>query len=269
MNSFDWNQFYNSFKDTRDAEKAKREQQDAADRDQINTLVGNVEKDVMKSAEKGRDAKRADLDVRNATSFNQAKEAFKSQNAMNPQVQKSQWESGLQLGRQQGEAASPWDSLGSRLVGVQQNVNRVNNQTRQNQQAAALKQAQEDFNKRSREIMANDTARKNPAAAGNAAFSAAVAKYGQLADEQKKQGKKLVVEPYAQAMEDCRNGTGPCPPDMTQQTGVASSMDPNNLSPDGKVALTRAQEELRKRLDAIRDDESFSYGTNSDSVAWF
>lgn len=266
--TFDWNQYFKAFDDTRSAEKAQREEQDRQARGQINSLVGNVERDALRNAEKGKNAKRADLDVSNYGSFKNARTAFEQNQGQNPQVAKTGWEANLNLGRQQGEV-DPWNTLANRLVGVQQTTNRVNQQTRQKQQSDALKQAQSDFDRRSREIMANDTSRKGTAAEQNAAFAAAVAKYGDIANQQAKNGVKLVMEPYAQAMQDCRDGKGPCPPDMNQFTSVASSMDPNNLSASGQVALTKAQEDLRKRLDAIREDEGFSYGSGSDETSWF
>lgn len=266
----DWNTYYNSFNETREAEKEKRAQQDTADRLKVNQLVGNVEREGLKEAEKGKGAKRSALDVSQYQSAKDAKSAYDNYNqAAGTQMAKPGWENQLNLGRSDSEAKSPWDKIGERMLGVQSTVNRVNQQTRTKQRDDALKQAQEDFNKRSREIMANDSARTGTAAEQNAKFAEAINRYAEMARDQEKRGRKVVTSPYAQAMSDCREGRGPCPPDMNTSTGVSSSLDPNNLSTSGQTAYTQAQLELKRRLDKIREDEGFSYGTGTDATSWF
>lgn len=262
MATFNWDQYYKSFEDTREAEKEQRQRDDMSARRQVNTLAGDVEREVMADAERGRDAKREDLDVTKADSFNRAKEAFERQQAQNVPVAKSQWESGLNLGRQEGESVNPWDTLGKRLVGVQQNVNRVSQQTRQRQRQEAIQQAQDDFNRRSREIMANDQKYNN----SSADFNAAIDRYAEQARQQQKMGRSVVTSPYAQAMQDCKDGVGPCPPSEVNSY-LQAAQDPNN--PSNNPALTAEQQRLIKRLQDIQEDEGFSYGTGTDETGWF
>ena len=263
--SFDWGTYYKQFEPTREDEKEKRAIKDQQDAAAVGNLVGNVRQEALANANKGKMANKSQSDVTNLSSFDTARKTHEAQQAPNTRYAASPWEQNLQLGRQEGEQPNAWDTLGKKLVGVQQDANTANINARKTQRAQAEQTAQAEFNKRSKEIMAND---KYQAKNADIEFQKALNKYGDMAYEQQKAGKPLQVSPYAMAMRDCNDGTGPCPPEETTNY-VQGAQDPNNLNPQGAALLTAEQERLRRRLLAAAEDEGFSYGTGTDATSWF
>ncbi len=260
--TLDWKSFYSLYDGSREDAKKRRAAGDAQARSTIGGLVGGVESEAYANAEKGRDWDAQKGDITRLDSYQPAAQAMQQQEAKRQQSQTAAapWEGWLGMQRGEGEGADPWGQLSQRLGAVQQGANRRNIQTRQQQGHDEQQRLVDDFNRKQRELRANDGDNRREYERQQSEWVRALGKYGEEASLEATQGRGgrrresgVTTSAWGAAMADCEAGRGPCPPN-------SALLNANQNTAGGQ--LNDAQRELQRRLGGIREDPGFYYGTN-------
>lgn len=277
----DWKNYLDAVQEDN---KKKQENQAATDEQSqaaVDKLVQDTNQAAMSNANQGIYADKSKLDITNTDQVKTAQDAYNKQVKQNQvkQTQAAPWETAVGVNKRAEGTVDPWSTLGSRLSGVQQKVQDTNRTMINQQEQAAEAQAQAEYDKYIKNILADDTARRDAYNAQQKAWLDRIEYYSNVANTQQsiksRNGirERLSVDPYAAALHDCETGKGPCAPDPAMLQ-AASSFDPNNpdtWSEGDRNKMTDAQENLRKRLLDLKnqyENPGFSYGS-SDNLSGF